>query len=93
MLRIESLTKRYKTGDKALNGVSFDVPAGAVVGLIGPSGACKSTLICCINRLVEPTGGRVLLGDRDITRLGRSELRHARRRMGMSPRNTRSWSA
>jgi phosphonate transport system ATP-binding protein len=83
MLRVESLAKRYKNGDKALNGVSFDVPAGEVVGLIGPSGAGKSTLIRCINRLVEPTGGRVLLGDRDVTRLGRSELRRARRRMGM----------
>jgi phosphonate transport system ATP-binding protein len=83
MLRIESLTKRYKTGDKALNGVSFDVPAGQVVGLIGPSGAGKSTLIRCINRLVEPNAGRVLLNDSDITRLGRHDLRRARRRMGM----------
>jgi phosphonate transport system ATP-binding protein len=83
MLRIDSLTKRYKTGDKALNGVSFDVPAGQVVGLIGPSGAGKSTLIRCINRLVEPNAGRVLLNDSDITRLGRHDLRRARRRMGM----------
>jgi phosphonate transport system ATP-binding protein len=83
MLRIESLTKRYRTGDTALNGVSFDVPAGEVVGLIGPSGAGKSTLIRCINRLVEANSGRVLLNDSDITRLGRRELRRARRRMGM----------
>jgi len=83
MLRIESLTKHYRTGDKALNGITFDVPAGEVVGLIGPSGAGKSTLIRCINRLVEPNAGRVLLSDSDITRLGRRELRRARRRMGM----------
>ena len=83
MLRVSSLSKRYKTGDHALNGVSVDVPAGQVVGLIGPSGAGKSTLIRCINRLVEPTSGQVQLNDTDITQLGRGGLRRARRRMGM----------
>jgi phosphonate transport system ATP-binding protein len=83
MLRVESLTKTYATGDKALNGVSFEVPSGQVVGLIGPSGSGKSTLIRCINRLVEPSSGRVFLNDNDVTRLGRSELRRTRRRIGM----------
>ncbi|MEO1092399.1 MAG: phosphonate ABC transporter ATP-binding protein, partial [Pseudomonadota bacterium] len=46
-------------------------------------GAGKSTVIRCINRLVEPTAGRVLLADVDITRLGRRELRRVRRRVGM----------
>ncbi|GGK43591.1 phosphonate ABC transporter ATP-binding protein [Salinarimonas ramus] len=83
MLRVEALTKRYKTGDKALTDVSFDVPSGQVVGLIGPSGAGKSTLIRCVNRLVEPSSGKVFLGDREITRVGRGELRRVRRRIGM----------
>ena len=83
MLRLEALSKTYKTGDKALSDVSFEVPSGQVVGLIGPSGAGKSTLIRCINRLVEPTGGKVLLGDMNITGLSRGELRRARRRIGM----------
>ncbi|WP_349367935.1 phosphonate ABC transporter ATP-binding protein [Salinarimonas sp.] len=83
MLRVEGLTKRYKTGDKALTNVSFEVPSGQVVGLIGPSGAGKSTLIRCVNRLVEPTGGEVFLGEREITRIGRGELRRVRRRIGM----------
>jgi phosphonate transport system ATP-binding protein len=83
MLRLEELTKRYRTGDLALNGVHLEVPAGQVMALIGPSGAGKSTLIRCVNRLVEPSAGRIFLGDTEITRLKRRELRHARRRMGM----------
>jgi phosphonate transport system ATP-binding protein len=84
MLRIDSLRKRYRTGDEALKGVSFNVPSGQLVGLIGPSGAGKSTLIRCVNRLVEPTGGRIFLDDDlELTALGRSELRKARRRIGM----------
>lgn len=52
MLVIENLTKRYATGDLAIDGVTLSVPAGQVVGLIGPSGAGKSSLIRCVNRLV-----------------------------------------
>ena len=83
MLRIEGLTKTYKTGDKALSEVAFDVPKGQVVGLIGPSGAGKSTLIRCINRLVEPTSGKVLLNDVNLPALRSTELRRTRRRIGM----------
>lgn len=83
MLRIEGLVKRYRTGDLALNGVDLEVPQGQVMALIGPSGAGKSTLIRCINRLVEPTSGNIFLKDLDLTRLGKMELRRARRRMGM----------
>lgn len=83
MLRIEALTKRYKTGDAALGGVSFSVAQGEIIGLIGPSGAGKSTLIRCVNRLVEPTSGRIFLDDGEITGLASPALRKARRRMGM----------
>lgn len=83
MLRIESLEKQYKTGDRALRGVSFGVDAGQVVGLIGPSGAGKSTLIRCINRLVEPTAGKIYLNETDITALSRGGLGRVRRRIGM----------
>jgi phosphonate transport system ATP-binding protein len=83
MLELTSLTKVYKTGDKALNDVSFSVPKGQIVGLIGPSGAGKSTLIRCINRLVEPTSGSIKLGGRELTRLNSGELRAQRRRIGM----------
>ena len=83
MLRLEKLTKTYRTGDKALSAVDLEVTQGQLLALIGPSGAGKSTLIRCINRLVEPTSGAVFLGDVDLTRLGAGRLRRERRRMGM----------
>ena len=83
MLRIVDLTKRYPTGDLALEGVRIEVPDDQVMALIGPSGAGKSTLIRCVNRLVEPTQGAVYLNDLELTGLSQRQLRHARRRMGM----------
>ncbi|WP_440997714.1 phosphonate ABC transporter ATP-binding protein [Arhodomonas sp. SL1] len=83
MLEIQNLTKRYRTGDLALDDVSIEVPSGQVMGLIGPSGAGKSTLIRCVNRLVEPSRGNIRLAGIELTRLGRTELRRARRRLGM----------
>jgi phosphonate transport system ATP-binding protein len=83
MLRLVDLVKQYKTGDKALKSVSLEVPDGQVMALIGPSGAGKSTLIRCVNRLVEPTSGKIYLGDQELSGLNQSQLRRARRRMGM----------
>ena len=83
MLTLTQLTKRYKTGDLALQGVTLEIPQGQVVGLIGPSGAGKSTLIRCINRLVAPTAGTIQLKELELTSLGQTALRRARRRMGM----------
>ena len=83
MLKITNLTKEYRTGAKALKGVSFKIELPQVVAIIGPSGAGKSTLIRCINRLVEPSSGQVMLDETNVVSLGRSELRKARRRIGM----------
>jgi len=83
MLTLTQLTKRYKTGDLALQGVTLEIPQGQVVGLIGPSGAGKSTLIRCINRLVQPTAGTIKLKELELTSLSQTALRRARRRMGM----------
>lgn len=83
MLRLQKLTKTYKTGDQALKAIDLEVPKGQVLALIGPSGAGKSTMIRCINRLVEPTSGAVLLDNTDLTQLGSGALRRARREMGM----------
>lgn len=83
MLRLQKLTKTYKTGDQALKAIDLDVPKGQVLALIGPSGAGKSTMIRCINRLVEPTSGAVMLDETDLIKLGSGALRRARREMGM----------
>ena len=83
MLRLQNLTKQYKTGDIALKDINLEVPDSQVMALIGPSGAGKSTLIRCVNRLVEPTSGSVHLNDVEVSSLGQNQLRKARRRMGM----------
>lgn len=83
MLKLEGLSKRYSTGDLALQDIDLEVPAGQVLALIGPSGAGKSTLIRCVNRLVEPSTGTVELDGTNITRLRGGALRHARRQIGM----------
>ena len=83
MLKLENLTKRYNTGDLALQGIDLSIPDGQVLALIGPSGAGKSTLIRCINRLVEPTNGSAVLNEVNLTKLSSRALRKSRRKMGM----------
>jgi len=83
MLKIIDLTKVYRTGAKALTSVSFEVDLPQVLAIIGPSGAGKSTLIRCINRLIDPTSGQIMLDGTNLVTLSRSDLRKARRRMGM----------
>lgn len=68
-IRIEGLIKRYGKGDtavEALKGVDMQVAPGEVVGLIGPSGSGKSTLLKCLGAVIEPTAGRMILGDQVI---------------------------
>jgi len=68
-IRIEGLKKRYGSGDTAvdaLKGVDMEVAPGEVVGLVGPSGSGKSTLLKCLGAVIEPTAGRMTLGDEVI---------------------------
>ena len=65
-IRIENLVKTYGQGDTAvhaLRGVDMSVAKGEVVGLIGPSGSGKSTLLKCLGAVIEPTSGRMTIGD------------------------------
>ncbi|MDT8330960.1 phosphonate ABC transporter ATP-binding protein [Roseomonas gilardii] len=74
MLEIRELTRRF--GNRvAVDGVSLGIPDGQMVGVIGRSGAGKSTLLRMINRLTEPSGGRILFGGRDVTALRGQALR------------------
>jgi phosphonate transport system ATP-binding protein len=83
LLAVEGLDKVYPTGQRALVGVDVTIDRPQVVAIIGSSGAGKSTFIRCINRLVEPTAGRILLHGQDIVTLDRRGLRATRRRIGM----------
>jgi len=68
-IRIEGLSKRYGSGDTAvlaLKDVNMQVAPGEVVGLIGPSGSGKSTLLKCLGAVIDPTAGRMTLGDEVI---------------------------
>ena len=65
-IRIEGIKKRYGSGDTAvdaLKGVDMQVAPGEVVGLIGPSGSGKSTMLKCLGAVIEPTAGRMTIGD------------------------------
>ena len=79
MLTIENLTKSFGH-TKAVDSVSLAIPAGQFVGVIGRSGAGKSTLLRMVNRLAEPTEGRILWNGEDVTTLSGIELREWRRR-------------
>lgn len=68
ILRAEGLQKTYKSR-KVVNGVSVEIAPGEIVGLLGPNGAGKTTSFYMMVGLVKPDGGRVLLDDKDITRL------------------------
>ena len=83
VLRVDDLVVGYASEGEVLRGLSFALEANEIVGLIGASGAGKSTLLRSVQRLVEPTSGSISLRGEELTTLGSTELRAARRRMGM----------
>src|SRR5262245_33799548 len=82
-LAIRNLRKEYRAGQPILKDVSVTIEGRGVTAIIGPSGTGKSTLVRCINRLVDPTSGEILFLGQDLARLRKRELRNARRRIGM----------
>lgn len=83
MIRFESVSKSYSTPERgahvAVDHLSLEVAAGETVCLIGPSGCGKTTTLRLLNRLEEPSSGRVLVGGADVARIEAVALR---RRMG-----------
>lgn len=68
-IRIENVVKTYGSGDTAvhaLRGANMAIAAGEVVGLIGPSGSGKSTLLKCLGAVIEPSSGRMTIGEEVI---------------------------
>ncbi len=86
-LRISGLVKEYRAGRPVLNGIDLQIAGQGLTAIIGPSGTGKSTLLRCINRLIEPTKGEIVLqsqdGSVDLARVRGASLRRARRRIGM----------
>jgi len=83
LLSVRDLSKRFPSRNgvvKAVEGVSFDVRRGRIVGLVGESGSGKTTVGRCVLRLVEPTDGEVTFAGADVRAMGPRELRHWRRR-------------
>jgi osmoprotectant transport system ATP-binding protein len=78
-ITLDGVSKVYGDGTVAVGSLSLDVPAGELVVLIGPSGCGKSTVLRMVNRLIEPTEGRILIDGDDVTAVDPVELR---RRIG-----------
>ncbi|MFJ6946873.1 ABC transporter ATP-binding protein [Streptomyces wuyuanensis] len=79
MIRFEHVTKRYPDGTTAVDDLSFEVTAGELVTLVGPSGCGKTTTMKMVNRLIEPSEGRIFLDGEDISTVDPVQLR---RRIG-----------
>lgn len=79
LLRFENVAKRFPDGTMAVHDLTFDVREGELVTLVGPSGCGKTSTMKMVNRLIEPTGGQILLQGQDIMTIDPVELR---RRIG-----------
>ncbi|SFW37694.1 methionine ABC transporter ATP-binding protein [Selenomonas ruminantium] len=86
MIKFSKVEKTYASPAgpvPALKGIDLEIAKGEIFGIIGLSGAGKSTLVRCINMLERPTGGKVIVDGQDMTALSDSELRAARKDIGM----------
>ena len=86
MLEIQNVSKVYKSKRKTVTGVdnvSLTIGDGEIFGIVGYSGAGKSSLLRCINLLEQPTDGQILINGQDLTKLKGEQLRQTRLKIGM----------
>ena len=88
MIEVKNLTKSLPNGRKLLDGISFKVKKGEFVGILGPSGAGKTLTLRCLNGLLKPDSGEVIVQDElgvkhDICKINKKELRQVRQRIGV----------
>lgn len=86
-LEIEGLVKEYRRGQPVLKGINLSIEGSGLTAIIGPSGTGKSTLLRCINRLIDPTQGSIWFSSEgrrtDLSKLRGRALRTSRRHIGM----------
>ena len=83
LLQVKELKKEYVSGNPVLKGVNFSIEEAGLVAIIGPSGTGKSTLLRCINRLIDSTEGQIIVNDLDICQTKGRPLRKLRRQIAM----------
>ena len=83
MIEFKNISKLYNNNVKALSDVSINIESGEFVFLVGPSGAGKSTFIKMILKEVEPTSGKVVVNNTDLSKLARNDVPYFRRKIGM----------
>jgi osmoprotectant transport system ATP-binding protein len=93
LIRLESVSKSYGSGaEPAVKKLTLEVEKGEVLVLVGPSGCGKSTTLRLINRLIEPTSGKIFLNGEDVTDVDPSELRrkigYVIQQVGLFPHRT-----
>ncbi|WLR52608.1 betaine/proline/choline family ABC transporter ATP-binding protein [Bacillus tianshenii] len=92
MIRFENVSKKYQDGTLAIQNMNLTIPKGELLTLIGPSGCGKTTTMKMINRLIEPTEGRIFVDEQDISQTNPVELRrnigYVIQRIGLLPHMT-----
>jgi osmoprotectant transport system ATP-binding protein len=88
MIRFEAVSKHYPDGTKAVDELTFEAPTGQITVLVGPSGCGKTTSLRMINRMIEPTGGRIVIDDQDTSTMDEHQLRRGIQHAGLFPHRT-----
>jgi len=83
MIRLSNVTKKYPTGNAALDDISFKIDKGEFVFIVGPSGSGKTTLFRLITRDLSPTSGSIHIGEWDIVNLAKKHIPHLRKSIGV----------